>query len=409
MTDNSANELTEHFFRHHYAKMVAILVRYFGLKQVEIAEDIVQDTLVEAMEKWSVNSIPDNPEAWLMDVAKKKTINLLRRSQNFEANIIPKIKVEHFLEIDESIEKDSTLRMIFTCCHPELPAESQISLALKTLCGLSIGEIAHALLTTESTINKRLYRAKEKFRDGSIAFQIPTEKNISKRLDNVLSTLYLLFNEGYYASKNEKIIRIDLCFEAIRLLKNIVEYYARFPQAKALLALMLLSVARFESRIDEKGAIVVLSEQNRSLWDKDLIAQGIAYLHQSMEGNQLTIYHLQAGIAAEHGLAESFEATNWKSIYQQYSALERLNKNAIVSFNKSIAKFYAENKEDALSDLLALRNEKALQKNVHYFTTVGVFYTALSQKEKALPYFKTALELSNSASEKSLIEAKMNH
>lgn len=406
--DANTNTLAEHFFRHNYAKMVAILVRYFGLKEVEIAEDIVQDTLVEAMEKWSIKAIPDNPEGWLMDVAKKKTINFLKRNQNYENKVIPSIKLNSFFEIDQSVEKDSTLRMIFTCCHPDLPSESQISLALKTLCGLSVGEIANALLTTESTINKRLYRAKQKFRDGTISFEIPGNSDLIERLDTVFATLYLLFNEGYYSSHHEKIIRIDLCFEAIRLLKDVIEFHPPSHKAKALLSLMLLLVARFESRIDEKGAMVILAEQSRNLWDKELIAQGIDYLHQSTNSNTISIYHLQAGIAAEHCMASNFETTNWASIYRQYAILEKLNKNVIVTFNKTIAKFYGKNQKEALADLLALKKEPELQSNPHYFTSIGIFYKELDQKEKAIPYFKTALKLSKSITEKTLIEHKMN-
>lgn len=409
MSNFSPNQLTEHFFRHNYAKMVAVLVRYFGLSEVEIAEDIVQDTLVEAMEKWSVQSIPENPEGWLMDVAKKKTINFLKRNQNFEAKIIPRIKANPTSETDQSVERDSTLRMIFTCCHPDLPGESQISLALKTLCGLSVGEIANALLTTESTVNKRLYRAKQKFRDGSISFQVPEKNDLTERLDNVFATLYLLFNEGYYSSQNKEIIRIDLCFEAIRLLKDIISFYPNSFKAKALLSLMLLSIARFESRIDEKGAIVIFSEQNRKLWDKELIAEGIEYLHQSTQSDEVTIYHLQAGIAAEHCTAKNFKSTNWKSIYKQYAILEKLNKNVIITFNKTIAKFYSLDKNEALKDLLSLVNEPELQNNAQYFASIGVFYAELNQKEKAIPYFRTALKLSKSVAEKELIKQKMNN
>ena len=230
----NSNQLTAHFFRHNYAKMVAVLVRYFGLEEVEIAQDIVQDTLVEAMEKWSVQPIPENPEGWLMDVAKKKTINFLKRNQILHQKILPKLQARTPSELDfsEGVEKDSTLRMIFTCCHPDLSNASQIALALKTLCGLSIPEIAYALLTNEATINKRLYRAKQKFRNRSIAYELPSKENLVDRLNNVLSTLYLLFNEGYYSAHPEKAIRIDLCFEAIRLVKNIQLYFPNSAKAK---------------------------------------------------------------------------------------------------------------------------------------------------------------------------------
>lgn len=407
MAESSQNHLAEHFFRHNYAKMVAVLVRYFGLKEVEIAEDIVQDTLVEAMERWSIQPMPDNPEGWLMDVAKKKTINFLKRNQLYETKILPNLRPEPFFEINEWVEKDSTLRMIFACCHPALPAESQISLALKTLCGLSVGETANALLTTESTINKRLYRAKQKFRDGSITFQIPDENDLNQRLDNVFVSLYLLFNEGYYSAHHEEIIRIDLCFEAIRLLKEVIISFPDSNKAKALLALMLFSVARFESRINEMDMLVILAKQNRNLWDKQLIAEGMHFLQEATQSNDVSVYHLQAGIAAEHCIAGDFQTTNWKSIYQQYRLLEKLDAHVMVTFNKTIAKFYGIDKQEALSELLTLKSEPELQRNRLYHASVGVFYQELNQPAKAVPYFETALKLSKSDSEKTLILEKM--
>ncbi|MEO0333913.1 MAG: sigma-70 family RNA polymerase sigma factor, partial [Bacteroidota bacterium] len=262
---SDTNQLAEHFFRHNYAKMVAVLVRYFGLDQVEIAEDIVQDTLIEAMEKWSVSDIPQNPGGWLMDVAKKKTINRLKRDQLFHSKIIPSLPLS---SSDPEVETDSTLRMIFACCHPSLPDESQVALALKTLCELSVTEIAHALLTNEATVNKRLYRVKQKFRNGNISFEIPIDIELSDRLDNVFTTLYLLFNEGYYSLHAEKMIRTNLCFEATRLLKEVITAFPDSSKAKALLALMLLNIARFESRTDNNSMPVVLAEQNRAAWDQ---------------------------------------------------------------------------------------------------------------------------------------------
>ena len=404
MTDSK--ELAEHFFRHSHAKLVAILVRYFGLKEVEIAEDIVQDTLVEAMEKWSVQSIPHNPEGWLMDVAKKKTINFLERNQNYKNRILPGLKNRIELDFSPAEEKDSTLRMIFACCHPELPSESQIALALKSLCGLSIVEIADALLTNEANINKRLYRAKQKFRDGSIRFQIPTGQ-VDMHLDTVLSTLYLLFNEGYYSSHHQKIIRMDLCFEAIRLLKEVIETYPDLSKAKALLSLMYFSIARFESRIDEHGALIIFSEQDRSSWDQEFIASGIDLLHQSTEATHVSTYHLQAGIAAEHCLANDFDSTNWQSIYNQYCLLERLNGNVIISFNKAIARFYGDDKEKALADLLSMQNEPELKNSPHYFASLGIFYAQLKQNHKANQFFEKALELSKNQHEITSIKKRL--
>ena len=393
--------------------MVSILVRYFGLNEIEIAEDIVQDTLIEAMERWSIHSLPHNPEGWLMDVAKKKTINLLKRNQLLQNKIIPRLKstTSLYTEINfsDSAIKDSTLRMIFASCHPSLPTKSQIALSLKTLCGLSVPEIANALLLNESTINKRLYRAKQKFRDGSIIFEIPQEDELRDRLDNVFTTLYLLFNEGYYASHHKELIRIDLCLEAIRLQKQMVEAFANSQKANALLALMLFSFARFESRLDEHGGILVLREQNRSLWDQSLIAEGLDYLQQSTKGNELNRYQLQAGIAVEHCLAQDFKSTNWHSIYQQYSILDHLEPNAIVKLNKAIAKFYCGFREEAIGDLIRLENEPLLRKNRLYFATLGDFLDALGQKEKAVSYYETALKFSDSVAERAFLQKKIDN
>ena len=407
MTEASKEQLAEHFFRHSYAKMLAILVRYFGLREVEIAEDILQETLVEAMEKWSVHAIPDNPEGWLMDVAKKKTINFLRRHQTFETKVLPNVEIGTLFE-NESLEEDSTLRMVFTCCHPSLPVASQIALALKTLCGLSIGEIAHALLTNEATVNKRLYRAKQKFRAGEVTFDLPPEEALNARLDAVFTTLYLLFNEGYYSAHHEKVIRMDLCFEAIRLTKEIVRLYSEVTRAKALLALMLLNVARFESRVDEAGTLVLLSDQNRALWDQGLIGEGMEYLSEAIQSEEVSPYHLQAGIAAEHCLAQDFATTNWAAIYRQYQILEKLQPSPLLSLNKAIARFYGINREEALMDLLQLKKEPALQQHVHYHTAIGVCYVELGLSSKAQPYFQQAFQLSKSDQEKQLIAQKMD-
>ena len=407
MSHNEAWQLAEHFFRHHYAKMVAILAHYFGLREVEIAEDIAQETLIEAMDSWSAGSIPENPEAWLMDVAKKKTINLLRRNQTFTTKVQPTLEQNLIGESAELEKTDSTLRMIFACCHPALPMESQISLALKTLCGLNVPEIANALLTSESNINKRLYRAKQKFRDGTIDLSLPNPKGLPERLSGVFTTLYLLFNEGYYSSHHEKVIRMDLCFDAIRLLEEVADFYPASMNAKALLALMFFSISRFESRIDEQGALVILTEQDRTKWDQEFIAKGVSLLHAATQSEHASIYHLQAGISAEHCLAKDFVSTNWESIYHQYTLLEQLQANLHVRFNKTIAKFYGHNREEALADLLALTQEKELQSSSQFYATLGTFYLELGLASEALPHFQQALKLSKSSKEKALILQKI--
>ncbi|MCI0617216.1 sigma-70 family RNA polymerase sigma factor, partial [bacterium] len=283
-----SKELAEHFFRHEYSKMVAVMTRYFGISQVDLAEDVVQDTLLEAIKFWEYKGIPDNPKAWLYTVAKNKALNAIKRKklQNRYENEIEHAHAGQNLEasIDQLFSEqriaDDQLRMIFACCHPVISQESQIALILKTLCGLSISEIAKAYLTTNETINKRLVRARKILRQNHIQFEIPNEKELEERLNTVLKTIYLLFNEGYSATNGSRLIRYELCMEAIRLVELIISnssFKSNTP-VHALLALMLLDAARFEARQDGEGNIIEMSKQDRSKWSQALINKGLYHL-----------------------------------------------------------------------------------------------------------------------------------
>lgn len=410
MEDSKENirQLTERIYRLHYRRTVAVLVHYFGLQQISIAEDIVQDTLMEGMEQWGNRGIPDKPEAWIMDVAKKRLINYLKREQHLRHVILPgleKVKSESQRELKlERLIKDSTLRMIFACCHPELPPDTQVALALKSLCGFTIAEIAHCLLTSETTINKRLYRARQKFRDKKITLMVPTDDAFEERLSIVCTTLYLLFNEGYYSRHHRQTIRIELCFEAIRLLEAVLESFPDSVEAQSLLALMLLNFARFESRLDQDGALIILQEQDRSLWDRSLISRGMEILSNTIARPGLNKYQIQAGIAAEHCLAPDFAATNWESIYRQYGLLEKLDDSAYVLFNKAIARFYADDPAAALAELLALEKKAtSLFSSALFQLTLGVLHARINKKAEALAHFETALQRSPNPSELQLI------
>ena len=405
MNQANKNQLVEHFFRHSHARMVAILVNYFGLDQVEIAEDIVQDTLIEAMEKWSVSNIPNNPEGWLMDVAKKKTINLLKRKQLFDTKIAKNLS-QSIKNQDATATADSTLKMIFACCHPKLPPESQVALALKTLCGLSIPEISNSLLTTEENINKRLYRARKKFRDGTINYELPSE-DVS-RLDNVLHVLYLLFNEGCFSLHKEEKIRLDLCYEAIRLLKEVESGFGAYAKVQGLLALMYFSIARFESRIDPMGELILLEEQDRNLWDQQLIAQGMHHLSKSIESDDPNKYQLQAGILAEHCLAVDFQSTNWKGILKQYELLAHIDPQPIVQFNKSIAGFFAGNEEESLAELKKLENDAYFVKNAQFHLAKAILLHKVHENKEAEGAFSMAMQFASSENEKKLVQHRMH-
>jgi RNA polymerase sigma-70 factor (ECF subfamily) len=395
--------------------MVAVLSRLLGLQNLETAQDIVQDTLLQAMNTWSYAGLPDQPSAWMYRVAKNKAIDYLRREKRFkeispeysyllqsEYTLTPTVN-QLFLE-DEI--QDSQLRMIFACCHPSIPLESQIALSLKILCGLSVIEIAKAFLTNEETITKRIYRAKEKIKTEKIELNLPAKNQLSSRIDTVLRCLYLLFNEGYNSSFPNQLIREELCEEAMRLAYLLTLHkITNLPRTKALLSLFCFQTSRIQARLDDKGNIILLKFQDRSKWYRPLMEKGFSYLEASTEPFEVTPYHLEAAIASLHASAPSFEETDWKSIYHLYELLYNLQPGPIVALNKAIASAYAINKKIALDQLLEI---KGLDHYYLYHTCLGEIYFELHDKEKARQYFETALRLTSSKQEQQLLIGKIN-
>jgi len=394
--------------------MVSVLTRIFGLTRIETAEDIVQDTFVKALDEWGYNKIPENPQAWLYRVAKNKTIDYLRHQkhvQDYESEINHLLKSEWTLSasvnnmfLDNEIQ-DSQLRMIFTTCHPALPVESQIALTLKTLCGFSINEISRALLTTESNVNKRLFRAKQKIREAHFKFEIPMGDDLIDRLDSVHRIIYLIFNEGYNSTENEKIIRKDLCAEAMRLCQLLGEHSAgSMPVTFALLALMCFHASRLDARTDDKGFIILLKEQDRNSWNKALIGKGFEYLAASGSGNAISEYHIEAGIAAYHCSAQSFDDTDWENILKMYDLLMKINPSPVTVLNRSIVISQIKGTEEALNELLALRS---LDNYYLYHSTLGYFYKELKNFNDARKHLEKAITLTKSVAEKKLISKKI--
>jgi RNA polymerase sigma factor (sigma-70 family) len=420
MPDSSreVQKLVDHLFRQEAGRMVAILTRLFGLHNLELAEDVMQDTLHQALKDWSLGAIPDNPSGWLMVVAKRKAINAIRRDRllrSFATDIDALLKSEWtaaytmdqvFLE-DEI--KDSQLRMIFTCCHPALPMEGQVALTLKTLCGFSIPEIAAALLTSESTINKRLYRAKEKIRQELIQFTVPSGISLVPRLDAVLLVIYLLFNEGYNSSGDNPVIRQDLCLEAMRLAMLLIEkpVTSNYPPIYALLALLCLHSARFEARIDTNNSLVVLEEQDRNLWNKELITQGIQFLSRSAGGDEVTAYHLEAAIAAEHCLAPDFQSTNWGKIHEYYSSLEKLKPSSVIKLNLAIVTGKKDGPHAAIGLLHELEKHRALDGYYLLYASLGEFYQQTGKAAEAAAYFRRAQALTKSPAIREALDRKI--
>src|SRR5947208_9562174 len=324
------SQLVEHLFRHESAKMVATLTRIFGIEHWNLAEDVVQEALARALETWPYRGVPENPSAWIMRASRNLALDVIRRQNVFRGkepeigNLIensrsPLLEADIFLENEIG---DDRLRMMFVCCNPIIAPEAQVALTLKTLCGFSITEISRAFLTTEAAIAKRLTRAKQKIQEAQVPFEIPVGDELTRRLDSVLQSLYLLFNEGYKASGGDKLVREELCHEAIRLTELLAQHRAgNQPKIHALLALMLLNAARTSAREDNQGNLLRLEEQDRTRWDQVMIARGMSRLHESAAGGEISEYHFQAGIAACHTTAVDYQSTDWARILALYDRL----------------------------------------------------------------------------------------
>ncbi|WP_428668332.1 RNA polymerase sigma factor [Runella sp.] len=408
------NRMAEHLFRHESGKMLAVLTRLFGFSNYDTARDVVQDTLLAAMQHWKLNGIPENPTAWLYATAKNKVFDRLRREKVFEEispDIVDELRSEQQMQqhIDhlflEHEMEDSQLRMMFACCHPSLPPEAQITLILRTLCGLSIPEIAKAFLSNDEAINKRLYRAKDKIRTTSIELEVPSGDALPARLDTVLKAIYLLFNEGYNSQHSEQLIKQELCEEALRLGNLLSEHrYTALPKTAALLSLMYFQSSRFDARQDKEGNIILLAHQNRQQWDRIRINKGVEFLNKASYGPEISAYHLEAAIASYHAQAENFESTNWQAITYLYRLLEQINPGITVQFNKAIAIGFAEGPQKGINALLEL---KGFEKSQYYHTALGDFYAQLKENTIAKQYYEAAIQLTESKIEWQLIWKKI--
>lgn len=390
--------------------MVACLTRVVGMGRLDLAEDVVQDTLCRAMEIWPVHGLPDNPSAWLMRVAHNRAVDLIRRDVQFRY-FTPELT--HLLKLREELPQetpafakeiqDDELRMMFACCHPDLSTEVQVTLILKTLCGFSVSEIANALLSTEESIEKRLGRAKKLFRaSGSLA-------EVRKAsLDAVHQAIYLLFNEGYHGSRSEMTVREELCFEAIRLADLLAAHpEGDTPKTHALLALLCFHAARLAGRVDEDGSLIQLQMQDRSKWDANLIGRGFRALEASSAGSELSEYHVQAAIASIHCAASSYEETDWRKIVDLYDMLYRIQPTPIVALNRAIALGNAVGPNAGLAELAKIPNAERLAHYPFYPAAQGEFHLRAGRASEAETHFRQALALARSRTEASFFERKL--
>ena len=412
---NESQQLVDHLFRQEAGKMIAVLTKLFGLPNVETAQDIVQETLLAALEAWKLGAVPDNPRAWLYRAAKNRALDHLRRRRTWQDRIAPGIAqaLEHESAAQQQLDvlflaaeiEDSQLRMLFACCHPALAPEGQIALILKTLCGLSVAEIAAAFLSTRDNIEKRLYRTREKIRQEGIALEVPLGADLPPRLDGVLKAVYLLFSEGYHSASSDEVIRHALCDEALRLADLLARHpVVGLPKTQALLSLLCFQASRFDARLDQGGQIILLEDQDRRRWDQALIARGFAQLTRSASGGEVSDYHLEAAIASYHAQADSLESTNWQAIFYLYQLLWQCRPDPIVAFNRAIAIGYAKGASAGLEALLAITS---LQDNHFYQAALGDFYRKTGDSDKSRTAYQTAWALAVLPGEKQLIDRKI--
>jgi RNA polymerase sigma-70 factor (ECF subfamily) len=401
------SEIIPHLFRTEYRKIISVLCRRFGFDQMETAEDIASDTFLTAAQAWSYKGIPPNPTAWLYSVAKNKAKNHLQRNSIFENKVSPEIQTlkTYDPEIDLSLQNitDSQLQMMFAICHPAIPPEAQIGLSLRILCGFGIDEVAEAFLTNKETINKRLFRAKEKICNEKIGIEMPGPAEIDNRLENVLTTIYLLFSEGYYSVSDNQVLRKDLCFEAMRLCHMLIENEGtNKPPVNALLSLMYFHASRFEARTDQNGGLILYEDQDTNLWNYDLVAKGAFYLNLATTGTQLSKYHIEASIAYWH-TQKTNSKQKWENILQLYNRLLQIAYSPVAALNRTFALAKANSPEEAIGEAEKLK----LTGNQFYYTLLGELYTGIDNEQAKLN-FEKALTLIKTPADNAIIQGKID-
>lgn len=405
--------LVENLFRREAGKLTSALTRFFGSKHLELAEDVVQETLIKAMHEWPFKGIPDDPVAWLHRVARNGVIDRLRRDARGleligEHRALLKSEWTLTSTVAEALDpqgiSDDQLRMMFACCHRSLPEEQQVALALKTLCGFSVPEIARAFLTNEENINKRLYRAREAFRELG-RLEIPGPNELGDRLEQVLSVIYLLFNEGYHSVSHDELIREDLIEEAMHLCALLLDNEATAqPQVHALLALMCFHASRTGSRTGADGTIQLLEHQDRSRWDQRLIAKGNEHLTLAADGERLTAYHVEAAIAGLYANPATYADTDWRTIAELYDVLLRFKPAPLVRINRAIAIGKARSAEDGLRELDV--TEEIKDHNL-YNAAKGDLLVELGRNGEARACYEAALRVTVNEAESELIRMKI--
>jgi len=410
---SDVGQIVDHLFRHQYGHLVSTLTRIFGFDNLDFVEDVVQETLLKALRHWPYHGIPDNPAGWLYQSARNHALDIIRRNALFRdkaAQIARELEGagRPAPQTAETSLEDDELAMIFACCHPALPRDTRVALTLKTVGGFGVAEIARAFLTNDTTIAQRLVRAKRRLRDEFIVLKVPADHEMRERLESVLDVLYFMFNEGYSAHSGANLVRFDLCEEAIRLVQLLALNPAGDrPVVHALAALMLLQASRLSARQTSDGQLLLLADQDRTLWDRRLIDRGLYHLSQAAQGQELTAYHLEAGIAACHSLAPMYELTDWHQILGYYDQLVQLNPSPVVILNRAVALSMMEGPHSGIRQLHAIEQRVPMKEYFLFHATLADFCRRAGLTGEARDAYQRAVQSAGSDAERRFLLGKL--
>jgi RNA polymerase sigma factor (sigma-70 family) len=411
-------EPSDHLFRRESGRMIATLTRIFGVHNLPLVEDVVQDAFCRALEVWKFRGVPENPSAWLMATAKNRALDVLRRertARTFAPELGRLLESEWTLAptVEEAFAehsiKDDQLRMMFSCCHPRLREEAQVALVLHILCGFTVDEIAAAFMASHAAIEKRITRAKKVLAKSKRLFDVEAANEFTARLPAVQRALYLLFNEGYHGASPESAIRGELCREAMRLVSILLKHpLGNTPASYALAALMYLGASRLPARVDASGDLSSLFDQDRAQWDRDLVAEGLELLELSATGPELTEYHVEAAIASVHARAERAEDTDWGAIVSLYDILMNIHPSPIVGLNRAIAVAQSEGPERGLEEIRLIADRERLASYPFYFAALGELEFRRGQKRTAGRHFRAARAMARNPMERRFLDRRIS-